>query len=396
MEYKLSLDHLEVFFWWNNIFRDIEIEKTLFKINDTNTSAWYIDYTLNDKNLRFKYSLVTPTWYLQGFKFETVFEWEIIDLFHVSFWDSSWTIKTRNKITFYSSFLVSYWPDFIFDFIQDFFIDEYIDWLRRFDIALDLPENKQNLIKTFKKIPSSEIGWNREEKERETIYFWNRKNKTTLVRIYDKIKDTLKKWKSFLYDFWDAENVTRVEIEFWLNFIKWVNREIEILKYWSLLLDSKTLRDVFFSRINDYLWYFSQEEFLKNYKMVKYTPRVDNVDNYFLKYWQLPSYHKKVVERCWKYIKMLWLEQFLSIVYSWLEDNEIIDIFDNFFSSYRFRIKNRISKKYKDIKKKNFKEKNELTEEILSYLFDYNQDLSDELAFELWVTFDKFKKRNNL
>lgn len=394
MEYKISLDHLEVFFSWNDIIKN---HKLVFEINETNTSSWYIEYT--DKNgeiFKFKYSLATPSWYFKGYKFETIIDDEILDLFNVCFWDISWTIKSRNKITFYSSFLVCFWNDWVFDFIQDFFDVRFIDWLRRFDIALDLPENKKNLIDSFKTVPTSEIWWNKKDKERETIYFWNRKNKTILVRIYDKIKDTIKKWKTHLFDFWDVKNMTRVEIEFWLNFIKWVNSEIEILTYWNLLLDYQTLRDLFFSRINSFVWYFSDERFMKEYKMAKYIPKIDNIDNYYIKYGQLPSYHKRVIERCWRYIKMLWLEQFLSISYSKMDNSEIIEIYQKFLETFRFRIKNKITKKYKDIKKKNFREKNDFAEEILTYLFDYNQDLSDELLFELSITFDKFKKRNNL
>lgn len=393
MEFKISLDHLELFFSWKNI---ITHQDFTFEINETNTSAWYLNYV--DKNgeiFKFKYSLATPSWYFKGFKFETIIDDEIIDLFNVSYWDISWNIKSKNKITFYSSFFVVFWKEWVFDFIQSFFDTTFIDWLRRFDIAVDIPENKQNLINSFKKIPSSEIWWNKEEQERETIYFWNRKNKLILVRIYDKIKDTVKKWKTHLFDFWDSKNMTRVEIEFWLNFIKWVNRLKEVLVYKDLLLDDLILRDLFFSRIQSYVWYFFEEKFTKQYKMAKYTPKVENLDKYFIKYGQLPRYDRKVIERCWKYIKMLWLKWFLNISFSKIENSEVIQIYEDFIKYFRFRLKNKIVKKYK-VSNKSFKEKVELTEEIFSYLFAWKQDLSDELLFELSITFEKFLNRNHL
>lgn len=60
---------------------------------------------------------------------------------------------------------------------------------------------------------------------------WNKENKTSLLRWYDKIKDTQVKWKFALYgDYFTFKSVFRLEWEFWVKFCKWHTlKEIEKL-----------------------------------------------------------------------------------------------------------------------------------------------------------------------
>jgi hypothetical protein len=282
-EYSICLDHLEIFFSSNDIFKP-EIWFN-YNINDTNTSFSYI----NNNDLELQYKIVTPKNYVKWFTFSFIFNWKIIDAFNVSFWDNQKDIKTQNKITFYASFILIYWKTYILDLIDNIFLTKNFNDLRRFDIACDIPETKEKLISHFKQKPTTELNFNNEKNEYETYYFWLRKKYNILIRIYDKILDTFKKNKQFLYDFKDIENLTRFEIEFWYNEIRKINNNPKLkekITYKTLLSSEKILRDLFFSRAIKYNSFFSNNEF-NEYNIVYIKPKILDLNNYFLEFHQL-------------------------------------------------------------------------------------------------------------
>lgn len=119
--------------------------------------------------------------------------------------------------------LAIFWIDFFY-FIMDYFWFEFLRY-KRIDMALDIFINtnyfyKNVLMKKYKdeKTHTPII----KKWECETIYFWERdikKNNYQLIRIYNKIIDSVKKEKLFLYfderknEKWEIKDVTRFEVE---------------------------------------------------------------------------------------------------------------------------------------------------------------------------------------
>lgn len=390
-EYQISLDHLEIYLKTDKFFRNFNL---LEEINETNTSLAYYDYVSEDwEIIDFKYSINTPSNYSKGYTFSTLVNNKIIDAFNIAFWKKEW-INSKHKLTIYASFIVAYWTDFIYKFLNDFFDVNNFDWLKRFDIALDIPENKQNFLNSLKIKPTSQIEWDEEKWEFETIYFWRRKNKTFMLRVYDKIKDTLKKWKTFLYDFWDATDFTRLEFEFWSQFCKKTNNTDEPpLTYDKLLLDKQVLRDLFFSKINKISSYFFDEKFYNNYVMKNPEPAIKNLKDFYLNYNVLPRNQITRIKSNKKYIDILWLYWFLSLCTDSFSDEDLAEIHQRFYD----KIKGRIRAKYSKLEEFDTKAiilKKKFFEDVLDYVFGVKTIYSDEMYKQFSKTIDRFFKRN--
>lgn len=389
-EYTINLDHLEIFFNWNDIIK----KKYNFQknINESNTSSGYLHY--ND--LEFQYKIVTPQNYKIWFTFSFIYKWHIIDAFNISFWDNEREIKTRSKITFYASFMVVYGNDFILELIKEIFIYDNLEELRRFDIACDIPEKKENLIKHFKWKPTTELNFDKDNKEYETYYFWSRKWKKILIRIYNKILDTFKKQKQFLYDFRKTDNLTRFEIEFWSTEIKNINNELKNkqLNFKSILSDKKMLLDLFYSRAIKYNTFFSDKAF-SDYKIKYIPPKINDLNEYYLDNKKLPKrWQKNAIWISKKLIETIWLKEFLKLCYNDFEDlKEIEKIIDFVNRHLKGNNKNKITKKLKHIKNKPYKleYKIELIEKIIDYIINNNNILSDEVYLELEHTIKKIE-----
>lgn len=385
-EYSLKLDHLEIYFSWKNIIQ--EKYKIVYNINETNTPIAHLDYVdRNWEKFKISYLINTPSNYSIWYSFLISINDISSTLFNVSYWN--W--RTKNKITIYSTFLAYFWEDYVFDFIMDFFDINFLDWVKRFDLALDLPEDKSKVIETFLKAPSSTIGYDKDKKSYETYYFWKRENWSVFLRIYDKKKDTIKKWKSHLFDFWWAEDITRFELEFWRNFLNWVNREIEQITFWWLLLDDKLKNSLFFSYIMNYTNYF-WVDFHKVYKMKKAIPKVQNLEKYYFDYEDLPKWHKSRIKWARKYIDLIWLEKFLDYAFDGIDWAKAFDIYSRFIDSLSSRIKFKIRKKIKDINSKElfkYKDKIDFLNAIIDSLLKEDLNLSNLVFSELKYTFDK-------
>lgn len=390
-EYQISLDHLEIYLKTDKFFKNFNLLK---EINETNTNLAYYDYVWEDwEVIEFKYSINTPANYSKGYTFSTLVNNKIIDAFNVALAKKEW-VRSNHKLTIYASFIVAYWTEFIYKFLNDFFDTANFDRLKRFDIALDLPETKENFLNSLKIKPTSQLEWDEEKKEFETIYFGRRRNRTFMLRVYDKIKDTLKKWKSFLYDFWDATDVTRLEFEFWSQFCKKTNTTDETaLTYETLLLDKQVLRDLFFSKINKISSYFFDEQFYKNYVMKNPEPSVKNLKDFYLNYNALPKNQITRIKTNKKYIDILWLYWFLSLCTDWFTDEDLAEIHQRFYDKIKGRIRSKYSK-WETFDAKSLVIKKKFFEDVLDYVFDVKTIYSDEIYKQFSKTFDRFFKRN--
>lgn len=145
-------------------------------------------------------------------------------------WKQLWSVKVNEMIEFTGQGLAIAWLDFFY-FLFEFFWFEFKKF-KRIDLAMDLKLEidyfyKEILIDKYKDEKTAQIYQNKWIVE--TIYFWNKDKKVNnyqLVRIYNKILDSVKKDKLFLYkdnrqntaeDFAETgekyKNVTRFEVE---------------------------------------------------------------------------------------------------------------------------------------------------------------------------------------
>lgn len=376
--YTVTLDNLEIFFQTYEIL----IPELLFNynINESNTSFWHITY----KNIDFQYSVVTFKNYDKGFTFNFIYKEKIVSAFNINFWNNQKQIKVKNKLTIYASFLMIFWNDFILELIETIFITKNFLWLRRFDIACDIPETKQNLIKHFLQKPTTNLNFNREKQEYETYYFWSRKNDRILIRIYDKILDTFKKKKQFLYNFNWIDNLTRFEIEFWVNEINSINNNPNLkdkITYKTLLQDNKILRDLFFSRAIKYNSFFNSIDFKNNYQILHYKPLILDFNDYYLETNKIPKWWKKnAIWTSKKLIDTVWLFEFLKLCYDIDKTKELNEVINLLLKQVRNNQKTKI--KINNINF-NLPEKIELIEKINELLFNKNIIKSDDSFLQL-------------
>lgn len=172
-----------------------------------------------------------------------------------------------------------------------------INFFTRIDICLDLPNVTvdylyQKIIWNEHKKNVSKIFYNKKKGIEETIYFWEKsrkKNNYQLIRIYDKLLDSKKKKKEWLYweEYKECESVTRLELEI---------RE-EKAKFWTV--DKLQNQNFIFSVIvkqfykfnYQFFWFLKFDDFL-NYKKLSNSlhyerlKKIEKRYESFLKFWQ--------------------------------------------------------------------------------------------------------------
>lgn len=188
------LDHLEV-------YGTFKYEKDLFNTLDFDNSNYgeleEFSFTKNE---------------VPRYLYKIIFSKNNYSLFAYYKWDENQNIKTKDYIVIYSTAFKILSYDEILYFLEWYFILKHC---RRFDICIDVIWNINGILTNF-----NDLHTGREYKkswEIETRYIWevkNSLNKRTLIRIYDKHKDLIKKKKIWLYqDYFDYEDITRVELE---------------------------------------------------------------------------------------------------------------------------------------------------------------------------------------
>jgi len=202
------------FFLYSDLIWDIDID---------NSDASYIEIFW----IIFYYEKINISWFWNWLKFITVVDWIPISCFTLLHWKPQTHLKnwwhSKDKVVLYSSF-------FVLDSLQKlpFTIKEFV-WtcfdynnslLYRLDICLDVPYTIKELKPIFIDIkkPSSSIWTDKKHPEfYQTYYIWEIQtsiNRNSLIRIYDKVLDTWKKHKAFLYPHLQNNNdVRRIELE---------------------------------------------------------------------------------------------------------------------------------------------------------------------------------------
>ena len=242
MNYNLNW----IYFWID--FLEVEIlniQKTnfAFKYNFTfnldldNSSQWFIKleegFTLSYRRAQFL-----------NYESALIFSISINDVPYDIFYFKKWKInkakiETTDKVWFYSTcfILEQNWnlPFRIVDFYSKYFTSSFT-WLSRLDICLDVTDNIQDLMNwLFSWIDFFSQIWKDEKNPffSQTYYLKNplsSKNRNYIFRIYDKILDSFKKWKSFLFSHYEEyDEVRRIEIEIRRDSAKKLLYEVEEL-----------------------------------------------------------------------------------------------------------------------------------------------------------------------
>lgn len=211
------VDEMEFNFldWWlkENCF--FEFEENL---DDDNSNFAYLE--IEDFWIKFYYSKIYPKWYKRGLKFSTIINDNIVDCFALLKWREGKVISSKDKVVFYSSFFVIENLGLLKFSLYDFMLLFWEPQLCRLDIALDVPFSIESINKDiFKNVNFFAQIW-RDIKNpffSQTYYINNPRsdrNRKYIFRIYDKLLDTFKKKKAFLYPhLQNRENVRRIEVE---------------------------------------------------------------------------------------------------------------------------------------------------------------------------------------
>ncbi len=286
-----GLDELE--FTLENSKKDIVFFNDLeLNIDFDNSNVWYIEIF----DLTFTYTKTYIKWYNYWLIFHLSIDWLSIPCFSIFFWKETnfkWKQgKSKDKVVIYSSFFVleKLWKlDFT---IQQFVLINFINpELYRLDIALDLPYTIKELQKTlFKWTEFFSAIWRdiKHSEFHQTYYIKNpqsSQNRKYIIRIYDKILDTWKKKKHFLYPHLQkSTDVRRIELEL---------RPIEAdrLPYTiEEILENKDncISKIFFTYLNKNI----NPDYIKediNLELKKYTNQKINLKEQFLKTKHIPK-----------------------------------------------------------------------------------------------------------
>ncbi len=396
MDLEIKLDELEIIFN-DNIFDIWDIYKRdIQKINNSNTDRGTMEYT--DKETfeyeKYTYSNLEISWYNPWIMFQYTYEDDVINAFSILFSWKKGAVTTENKITIYWSFLQEKGRDYIYNLLEDLFYTNLFKWMRRFDIACDIPTTKKILIDSFKTKPKSELNYNKKKWEHETIYFWVRSNRTRLIRIYDKILDTFKKEKNSIYDFTETENLTRVEVEFWKTTIDAMNEKEIYVDYKKLLKENLLLKNLFIQSVYNHIWYFQDI----NYKKHKFTyPRrhVQDLKWYYMKHNQLPEWYQKNWFWLFKKIKnAIWFQWFFEYLYKSIELKNGLDDFLKFYYKKKWWEKKILSKWFNKNKFIQWHyDLDQLSDDLFEIIYKDNKIDKEYIYNELNKTIDKIKNQ---
>ena len=223
--FNFAIDYLEVY-WELSWVRDIALWLDADNSNYKNYDGFEITLDNNIRNYEYKL-----TFFKKGVPCFWVYRGVMINEF----------IETKDYVCFYGSAFSVLWESYILEFIRDHIAFEKI---KRFDLCLDITQPIDEVLRTFKDINQigSKFYW--VGGQIETVYIGQkkRKNKQSLIRIYNKIADIYAKGKQKLMaEYLNHESMTRIEIEF--------REEISCHIPFEMLSDKKYLIDTFYSYI---------------------------------------------------------------------------------------------------------------------------------------------------
>ena len=224
-------------------------------------------------------------------------------------------------------------PDFFIRLARKLWVK--IKKFTRVDICLDLidvtvPYIHDTIISECDRKRLSKVFYDRKGGE-QTIYFWEKsrkKNKYQLIRIYDKLEDSRKKGKEWLYpDYNEYTNVTRLELEIREEKAKYLNEEkiLDVNYIFSVIIKQ-------FYRFNyQFFWFLKFDDFLKKYKEEKslYHERNEKIEERQKHFVLYGSSFRDDEE------KKIWLATFVAygrrLIGDGYSKKDVLDIFQNYW-----------------------------------------------------------------
>lgn len=336
-----------LFFWIDNLeftVKDIKKDFVLYSelavLDTDNTPRWYLDILW----LHFSYTKIFAKWYDYGLKFDVSIDWKVIDCFSLLFWKElrlKKTSKSKDKVVFYSSFFVleRLWhlPFSLKDFFWCLFTS-YKKQLYRLDIALDLPYTIKALKTGIFKNTNffSEIGEDKKHPEfSQTYYIKNpqsSQNRKYIIRVYDKVLDTFKKQKSFLYPHLKHNvDVRRIELEL---------RPIECQRYLYSITDflenkDSIIQKIFINYLNKNIDEKIDDFDYKNLELTTYINSKYDLRGSYLELWHIP---KDYLSQAHWYIKNIknntWYNWLFQLILWQLKNDEWQNINRNIWNGY--------------------------------------------------------------
>lgn len=381
----INLDYLTFTF---NLLDDFlkEHTKNIFWLSPNSDT---MTFKYNNINIICKLTYLDKHWYYKMFDFLYIEKnWHLIVLFQLYIWAKKGVITTRDKIEIKGSFMQYFGNEFVYKVLYHFFNIKTIN-ITRLDIALDIPETKKNIINSFINNPKTSLNYDKELLESETYYFWyNRDKKKYLIRVYNKILDSFKKNKTYLYNF-TSENLTRVELELLENDIIWLNNiNTKLINLESVFFDLKLLKDLFFLYSSKHISYFNNIDFQKytiKYNQPTRTIITNNLDlNQLPKWWQknAPSIIKKLKN-------IIWFKTLLELLN--FNDDDLKTLHNHIFNKTKLQIakKNtKFTKKLNDINKDTYYYtliNNINNNAVKTFDLLYNNNVSVSFDFNLYI-----------
>ncbi len=324
-----------IFFWLDHLeftIKDYQESPSLYDYNTQEWPCFNIDWDNSDwwhmsfAWIHWTYHRFSPPWYSDWLRFSASFEWRSVSLFAILKWKENRGIwqRSKDKVVFYSTFFVlekSDKLDFsIKEFYEAFFTDDKTD-LHRLDIAIDLPYDikkiKSQLLKDVNFF--SEIWNDKKHPEFSQTYYINNpqsnSNRKFLFRVYDKILDTWKKQKWFLYPHLiHNHDVRRIELELRPEECKRIT-DFSI----SDILENrnKPIQRIFTKYFNRYT---EHELHYKDIELKKYTNVKFDLKSYYLQHWHIPKdylsrshWYLKTIQNntwyVWLFDTVLWVQK---------------------------------------------------------------------------------------
>lgn len=267
-------------------------------IDEDNSNFGYTDLEINWTNLHFKYQKVGAKWYKKAYIFDTIVDWHSIPMFILLYWWKNWAMTSNWKVAFYSSFFASI--NYYFNFTSSEFISKFFYLepknLTRLDIACDISLKLPSILKLFNsKTKFHSQLWDDEKyKWFFQTYYTNQiqsdKNRNMQIRLYDKILDSVKKHKWFLFPHLkNNSEIRRLELELRTDTCK-------RLPYSILdILDNKNdiLSKIFWEKVWKFIPLFSE---LGSVSLLPYENRESSLKFDYLELWHIPDIYMKRVE----------------------------------------------------------------------------------------------------
>lgn len=338
-----------IYFWVDfleftiNNFKNLNFSKKYdftFHLDFDNSSQWFI----NTDYWYFSYRKVNFKNYNWWLIFTISIDWVAFDIFYFALWAvNKAKIKTKSKIWFYSTFFVleNIWklPFSIVEFYKSNFLNEN-NSLHRLDICLDLSWKIEDINNTiFKWVNFYSSLWKDKKNDMfaQTYYIKNplsSKNRFYLFRIYDKILDTFKKWKNFLFSYLeDYEDVRRIELELRQDSCSMIFEKIEKILENKNFICERIFKQYFEKEWNCNIkelkkfWWFN--DIVKISLLTKTKSRIDLGDVY----WYLGHIPKNYISMAHWYIKKIydvagvdWVIELLFKVHTEKENKSYVKI----------------------------------------------------------------------